>query len=373
MLKLVRSGVACLVLAAGGCVQLDTFACAQSSECVHEGLPGTCEAAGVCSFPDTSCPSGKKYGEFAGEQAGQCVGVGATSGPPTTGTATGTDASDPTTTPDSTSTTTTTTTVDPDTTVDPSQVSVTTTDPTVTTVTTVEPTTDSSTGGPVCVGLGESCADAPCCSPCMTCEAGVCGAAAPEAGPTACGGGCFVCGADGECATQPEMTGCKTNCAEVVWQAKVVGAQTGCYSYPSVELDSTCDAAGQCIPPAVAACPDPTLMPGSELQIVLCDTACLGDAAASLCVQGAPAAAVDLASYCVVNSESAACTDVCVLDANMMPAVDDAVCDAAGVCAHSLETCMGGLKCDEVNTECPDKCNEDADCVSGNCQGIKCQ
>lgn len=34
--------------------------------CIVGGVAGQCEATGFCSFPDTGCPSGQRYGEFAG-------------------------------------------------------------------------------------------------------------------------------------------------------------------------------------------------------------------------------------------------------------------------------------------------------------------
>lgn len=34
---------------------------------------GRCEVGGACSFPDDSCPSGRRFGEFAGSAAGMCV------------------------------------------------------------------------------------------------------------------------------------------------------------------------------------------------------------------------------------------------------------------------------------------------------------
>jgi len=42
---------------------------------VYEGRQGTCELAGVCAFPDPSCPgSGRRYGAYAGDGlAGECV------------------------------------------------------------------------------------------------------------------------------------------------------------------------------------------------------------------------------------------------------------------------------------------------------------
>lgn len=56
--------------------------------CVVGQVAGVCEPTGFCSFPDTSCPSGQRYGEFAGEGLGEaCVPAGDASG---TGGTTGT-------------------------------------------------------------------------------------------------------------------------------------------------------------------------------------------------------------------------------------------------------------------------------------------
>lgn len=364
---LARLAAACLALAAGACGKLDTFACAQSSECVHDGLAGTCEPGGLCSFPDESCPSGKKYGEFAGDQSGLCVEPGATTTPatvPTTG-----DTAAMTSQPDTSESS------DPDTTNDPSQVSASTsetTDPSGDPSS--DPTTDpSTTTGPTCAGLGESCSALECCSPCMVCDpAGVtCTAAPPETGAAACGSPCMRCDDAGQCAPQPLDTACMSDCNQLVWQSKVEADTTICLGYADLPLDSTCDEVGQCKPPPVASCPDPALMPGSEKPLAKCDTVCLAADAAALCTPGAPAAAVNPASFCVVG-QAPTCSDACVLDMNMMPAADAAACDGMGVCSHSVTTCTGGLKCDEASKDCLDKCNSDDDCVSGNCMGSKC-
>lgn len=34
--------------------------------CIAGGIVGRCQSSGFCSFPDTGCPSGQRYGEFAG-------------------------------------------------------------------------------------------------------------------------------------------------------------------------------------------------------------------------------------------------------------------------------------------------------------------
>jgi hypothetical protein len=43
----------------------ESFRCTDSNQC-GDGA-GTCEGAGFCSFNDTTCPSGRRFGEFASE------------------------------------------------------------------------------------------------------------------------------------------------------------------------------------------------------------------------------------------------------------------------------------------------------------------
>lgn len=60
------------LLGAGGCGK-DYFVCTQDSECTQEE-GGRCEPSGACSFPDPSCPTGRRYGEEGNPQvAGNCV------------------------------------------------------------------------------------------------------------------------------------------------------------------------------------------------------------------------------------------------------------------------------------------------------------
>jgi hypothetical protein len=62
----------------GGCTPIsDGFRCQGSNQCVREGVAGTCESDGWCSFPDAACGSGRRYGEFAGDGlGGACVTPG---------------------------------------------------------------------------------------------------------------------------------------------------------------------------------------------------------------------------------------------------------------------------------------------------------
>jgi hypothetical protein len=81
-LRLVVAVAACASL--GGCADA-VFACEADDDC-ESGELGRCEANGFCSFPDEGCPTGRRYGEFAGSDlAGTCVldeDTTSSSGPP---------------------------------------------------------------------------------------------------------------------------------------------------------------------------------------------------------------------------------------------------------------------------------------------------
>jgi len=67
-------GAATLLLALAGACRLGTFVCEDDSDCADGGSLGVCEAAGACSFPDDTCPSGRRYGDRSpGDIAGDCV------------------------------------------------------------------------------------------------------------------------------------------------------------------------------------------------------------------------------------------------------------------------------------------------------------
>lgn len=74
ILGTVAAGVVGLSLA--GCTTAD-FTCEADMQCMGQG-PGVCQPDGHCSFPDTECPSGQRYGAHSGPQSGQCVGEGET-------------------------------------------------------------------------------------------------------------------------------------------------------------------------------------------------------------------------------------------------------------------------------------------------------
>lgn len=59
---------------AAGCLSTSAFACTDDTQCIQDGILGTCEDIGFCSFPDPACSSDKRFGEHAGGGLGsQCV------------------------------------------------------------------------------------------------------------------------------------------------------------------------------------------------------------------------------------------------------------------------------------------------------------
>jgi hypothetical protein len=49
------------------------FLCESNAQCVLGAQQGVCESSGSCSFLDTSCSSGRRYGERSGSRSGACV------------------------------------------------------------------------------------------------------------------------------------------------------------------------------------------------------------------------------------------------------------------------------------------------------------
>jgi len=65
---------AAAALAIVACKATGTFTCERDDQCVGN-VGGRCEGTHYCSFTDSSCPSGQRYDDYAGEgHAGQCVG-----------------------------------------------------------------------------------------------------------------------------------------------------------------------------------------------------------------------------------------------------------------------------------------------------------
>lgn len=78
-----RGAIVLLTLGAGagvyaastGCLRSTQYQCNTSAQCTSDGVQGRCETGGLCSFPDSRCESGYRFGELAGAQSNQCVGA----------------------------------------------------------------------------------------------------------------------------------------------------------------------------------------------------------------------------------------------------------------------------------------------------------
>ena len=383
MSTLRRALVALVALAAGGCIKLDSFACAQSSECQSGDMLGTCEPAGLCSFPDPSCPSGKKFGELAGGQSGQCVEDGGI-----TGSSSGETSSPTTSLPPVTSTTFDPITDSGDTTVDPTaatEVTATTTrnscslcsgvsgtpasvaaTKTSATQTSEPMTSEPMTTGPTCGAVGQDCVNGTCCGPCTACVDGLCMAGDADVASAVCGGACSACTAEGECGVAPADTPCMADCKDIVWLPKIDGPKTPCYAHDSAPTTSTCDGAGGCKLPAPADCPKPD--PDGGTVLAACDGACLKDA--GLCSPGTPASEVTMQSFCFLDTETDACQTLCNVDTL---SVDPASCNSEGACVHPGEQNCDPYFCDPDTNACGTQCKVPADCFSGACEDGKCQ
>jgi len=66
------------VFAASGCLKPGAFECATNSDCTGYDGQGACEPNGRCSFPDSRCESGRRYGAQSGDQSNECVGPSST-------------------------------------------------------------------------------------------------------------------------------------------------------------------------------------------------------------------------------------------------------------------------------------------------------
>ncbi len=64
-------------LVVGACARDGWFHCKRDEECAAGG-EGRCEPDDRCSYPDGSCESGRRYGEWAGELSRDCVDAPAT-------------------------------------------------------------------------------------------------------------------------------------------------------------------------------------------------------------------------------------------------------------------------------------------------------
>ena len=70
-----------LALGAAACAGDRAFECADDAACAGVGVGARCEPAGFCSAADPRCPSGRRYGERAGDGlGGACVESGSLDG-----------------------------------------------------------------------------------------------------------------------------------------------------------------------------------------------------------------------------------------------------------------------------------------------------
>ena len=76
-LKFMLALAVTVVFVMAGCESaLDDYQCTSDSDCNGGPLSGRCEATLYCSSEDTSCVSGRRYGEVSGPVAEECVGEG---------------------------------------------------------------------------------------------------------------------------------------------------------------------------------------------------------------------------------------------------------------------------------------------------------
>lgn len=67
-----RAVLLIIALSSAGCLRTTEFHCTTNADCSASGA--VCESNGYCSFIDTGCMGGRRYGDLSGPVAGQCVG-----------------------------------------------------------------------------------------------------------------------------------------------------------------------------------------------------------------------------------------------------------------------------------------------------------
>jgi hypothetical protein len=65
--------LALLAFACGCSSPLDTYVCTTNADCQDDDQQGICESTLSCSFADSTCDSGRRYGSAAGELSKACV------------------------------------------------------------------------------------------------------------------------------------------------------------------------------------------------------------------------------------------------------------------------------------------------------------
>jgi hypothetical protein len=71
-------GLIFIALACAGCLRTTEFKCSDDSSCSATGA--VCESTQYCSFTDSSCANGRRYGALSGPYANKCVGEGGDGG-----------------------------------------------------------------------------------------------------------------------------------------------------------------------------------------------------------------------------------------------------------------------------------------------------
>lgn len=298
--------VTLVAAALGGCLTATSYTCEADAQCVQSGLQGACEAGGRCSFPDEACPSGKRYGEYAGGGlGGACVD--------------GETASE--------------------------------------TASSGESET-ATTGG--CVDPGGACtADEGCCGPCTRCDQGICVVDVGAQGPC---DPCFACDAEAACAPAAPGSACDFACDALAFGTRARGDQVACLRGPAIAVPGSCDGAGACTLAAVDIC-----LGAAGEALFECASACaLGR---SGCQPGVPVADLGLADLCALEGTTAACGPSCADGAVTPRACDGAgLCVDGEAIACSPYACADdGVAC---NTQCMGKadCAAGFNCTAQTCQ-----
>ncbi len=66
-------GVFAFNASGAGCNPVSDFQCVTDEDCIGQGMGGLCESNSFCTFPDASCPSGKRWHDRAADPlAGKC-------------------------------------------------------------------------------------------------------------------------------------------------------------------------------------------------------------------------------------------------------------------------------------------------------------
>lgn len=62
-----------IAIATGSACKRFDYHCTVDDQCVTDDILGTCEPEGWCSYPDSTCDTGKRWGPQAGPYANDCA------------------------------------------------------------------------------------------------------------------------------------------------------------------------------------------------------------------------------------------------------------------------------------------------------------